>query len=125
LTTPSLVGPASAPAGPPDLLSQLGLTPGGDVVDSTLSNVDSISNILADQLDQVARLTNTTIDQVASPLGVQAKALTSPVSELTNGVTKGLSTTLKGLVGGLRRSAVPNSVVTGSVVPAPAPTGKN
>jgi hypothetical protein len=124
LTTPSLVGPPSSPgAGPLDLLSGLGLASGGNVVDNTLSNVDSISSILADQLDQVANLTNVTLDQVSSPFGSQAQGLTGPVSELTNGLTKGLGTTLKGLVGGLRRSVVPNSVVTSSVVPAPAPTG--
>jgi RNA polymerase sigma-70 factor (ECF subfamily) len=118
VTTPSLVGPTSSSgAGLQDPLSLLGLAPGANLVDNTLSNVESVSNILADQLDQVARLTNTTIDQVTSPLGAQAKGLTSPVSELTNGLTKGLSTTVKGLVGGLR-SAVPSSVVTSSVVPA-------
>jgi hypothetical protein len=126
VTTPSLLGPSTTPdAAPPDLLSQLGLAPGGNVVDNTLSNVGSVGNILADQLDQVAKLTNSTLDQIMSPLGPQVHGLTAPVNELTNGVTKGLGTTLKGLVGGLRRSAVPNSVVTGSVVPAPAPTGKN
>ena len=108
-------------AGPLDLFSGLGLASGGNVVDNTLSNVDSISNILSDQLDQVARLTNVTLDQVSSPLGSRAQGLTGPVSELTNGLTTGLGKTLKGLVSGLR-SAVPSSVVTSSVVPAPAPT---
>jgi hypothetical protein len=128
VTTPSLLGPTAAPdAGPQDLLSKLGLVPGGNPVDSTLSNVESISNILADQLDQVARLTNITVDQMTSPLGAQAKGLTSPVNELTNGLTKGLGTTLKGLVSGIRRSVVPNSVVpnsvvTSSVVPGPTTT---
>jgi hypothetical protein len=128
VTTPSLLGASSAPdTGPQDLLAKLGLVPGGNPVDSTLSNVESISNILADQLDQVARLTNITVDQMTSPLGAQAKGLTSPVNELTNGLTKGLGTTLKGLVGGIRRSVVPNSVVpnsvvTSSVVPGPTTT---
>jgi RNA polymerase sigma-70 factor (ECF subfamily) len=128
VTTPSLLGPPSSPdAGPQDLFSRLGLTPGGNVVADTLSNVDSVSNILADQLDQVAKLTNATLDQVTSPLGPQAKALTGPVNELTNGLTKGLGGTLKGLVGSLRRSAVPNSVapnsvVTGSAVDGPTTT---
>ena len=125
VTTPSLVGPpSSAGAGPLDLLSGLGLTPGGNVVDNTLSNVDSISNILADQLDQVARLTNVTLDQVGSPFGSQAQGLTGPMSELTNGLTTGLGKTLKGLVSGIR-SAVPSSVVTSSVVPSQAPADKN
>jgi hypothetical protein len=145
VTTPSLVGPSTTPdAGPPDLLAQLGLSTGGNVVDNTLSNVGSVSNILADQLDQVARLTNSTLDQVTSPLGPQFHGLIAPVNELTNGVTKGLGGTLKNLVNGLRStvpsSVAPNSVVTASVVPnsagpssagpnpaaapSPAPTGK-
>jgi hypothetical protein len=126
VTTPSLLGPSGSPdAGPLDLLSGLGLASGGNVVDNTLSNVDSISNILADQLDQVARLTNVTLDQVSSPFGSQAQGLTGgPVSELTNGLTTGLGKTLKGLVSGIR-SAVPSSVVTSSVVPSQAPADKN
>src|SRR5437879_275472 len=120
--TPSLVGPTSSSvAGLQDPLSLLGLASGANVIDSTLANVDTVSNILADQLDQVARLTNITVDQVTSPFGAQAKGLTSPVSELTNGLTKGLGKTVKGLVSGLR-SAVPSSVVTSSVVPGRAPT---
>jgi hypothetical protein len=123
VTTPSLVGPTSSSgAGLQDPLSLLGLASGANLVDNTLSNVDTVSNILADQLDQVARLTNITVDQVTSPLGAQAKGLTTPVSELTNGLTKGVSATLKGLVGGIRRSVVPNSVVTSSVVPGQTPT---
>ncbi|MEA2500995.1 MAG: hypothetical protein QOD01_1106, partial [Actinomycetota bacterium] len=114
----------SADAGPLDLLSGLGLASGGNVVDTTLSNVDSISYILADQLDQVARLTNVTLDQVSSPFGSQAQGLTGPVSELTNGLTTGLGKTLKGLVSGIR-SAAPSSVVTSSVVPSQAPADKN
>ena len=125
MTTPSLLGATAAPdAGPQDLLAKLGLVPGGNPVESTLSNVESISNILADQLDQVARLTNVTLDQVSSPFGSQAQGLTGPVSELTNGLTTGLGKTLKGLVSGIR-SAVPSSVVTSSVVPSQAPADKS
>src|SRR5205807_291524 len=55
LTTPSLLGASPSGAGPLDVLSQLGLAPGGDVVASALTNVSSVSNILADQLNQVAQ----------------------------------------------------------------------
>jgi prophage DNA circulation protein len=98
VATPSLVGPSpTQDAGPQDLLSQLGLAPGGGVVASTLSDVDVVGNILADQLGQVARFTNATLAQVTSPLGPQAQGLTDQVSEMANGLTQGLGNTLKSL----------------------------
>jgi RNA polymerase sigma-70 factor (ECF subfamily) len=95
VTTPSLVGSAGAP--PSDLLTQLGLAPGGNVLATTLNNVGSVGNILADQLNQVANLTNSTLESLTAPLGSQAKSLTTPVSELDHGVVGVVGGTLKGL----------------------------
>jgi hypothetical protein len=109
------------------VLSQLGLTPGGDVLASALTNVGSVSNILADQLNQVAQLTNSTLDNLTAPLGPGGQTLTTPVSELANGVIQGLGNTVKGLgtglSNGLRSPAVTStatsSPVTSSALPIP------
>ncbi|TMK47529.1 MAG: sigma-70 family RNA polymerase sigma factor [Actinobacteria bacterium] len=127
LTTPSLLGASPSGAGPLDVLSQLGLAPGGDVVASALTNVSSVSNILADQLNQVAQLTNSTLDNLTGPLGTGAQTLTTPVNELTNGVIRGVGNTVRGvgteLSTGLRSPAT-SPPVTSSAVPSPTPTGE-
>jgi RNA polymerase sigma-70 factor (ECF subfamily) len=120
LTTPSLLGASPSGAGPLDLLSQLGLAPGGDVVANALTNVGSVSNILADQLNQVAQLTNSTLDNLTAPLGTGAQSLTNPVNELTNGVIRGLGNTVKGLGTGLSTGL--RAPMTSSAVPASDPT---
>jgi hypothetical protein len=120
LTTPSLLGASPSGAGPLDVLSQLGLAPGGDVVANALTNVGSVSNILADQLNQVAQLTNSTLDNLTAPLGPGVQPLTTSVNELTNGVIQGVRTTLKDL--GTGPSTRVGSPVTGSAVPAADPT---
>jgi hypothetical protein len=129
LTTPSLLGASPSGAGPLDVLSQLGLTPGGDVLASALTNVGSVSNILADQLNQVAQLTNSTLDNLTAPLGPGGQTLTTPVSELANGVIQGVGNTVKGLGTGLSNGlrsvpglGLPGSVATSSVVPASTST---
>jgi hypothetical protein len=125
LTTPSLLGASPSGAGLLDVLSQLGLAPGGDVVANALTNVGSVSNILADQLNQVAQLANSTLDNLTAPLGPGVQPLTTSVNELTNGVIQGVRTTLKGLGNGLPTglsSKGTSSVVTSSAVPAADPT---
>ncbi len=115
LTTPSLLGGSPSGAGALDVFSQLGLAPGGDVVANALTNVGSVSNILADQLNQVAQLTNSMLDNLMGPLGPGAQTLSTPVNELTNGVIRGLGTTVKGLGTGLStglRSTVTSAPVT-------------
>ena len=128
LTTPSLLGASpTSGGGPLDLLSQFGLAPGGDVVANALTNVGSVSNILADQLNQVAQLTNATLDNLTAPLGPGVQTLTTPVNELTNGVIRGLGKTVKGLGSGLQsgvRSPATSSDVTSSAVPSPTPAGE-
>ncbi len=122
LTTPSLLGGSPSGAGALDVFSQLGLAPGGDVVANALTNVGSVSNILADQLNQVAQLTNSMLDNLMGPLGPGAQTLSTPVNELTNGVIRGLGTTVKGLGTGLStglRSTVTSSPVTSSAEPDP------
>src|SRR6266566_2084364 len=88
LTTPSLLGGSPSGTGALDVFSQLGLAP-GDVVANALTNVGSVSNILADQLNQVAQLTNSMLDNLMGPLGPGAQTLSTPVNELTNGVIRG------------------------------------
>jgi hypothetical protein len=125
LTTPSLLGASPSGAGPLGVLSPLGLGQAGDAVASALSNVGSVSNILADQLNQVAQLTNSTLDNLTAPLGPGVQTLTTPVSELTNGVIAGLGNTVKGLTNGLRsgfRSPVTGFPVTSSAVTSPEAT---
>ncbi len=122
LTTPSLLGGSPSGAGALDVFSQLGLAPGGDVVANALTNVGSVSNILADQLNQVAQLTNSMLDNLMGPLGPGAQTLSTPVNELTNGVIRGLGTTVKGLGTGLStglRSTVTSAPVTSSAEPDP------
>ena len=126
LTTPSLLGASPSGAGLLDVLSPLGLgqAGAGDAVASALSNVSSVSNILADQLNQVAQLTNSTLDNLTAPLGPGVPNLTTPVDELSNGVIQGVGNTVKGLTSGLRsglRSPVTSSPVTSSAVPAADP----
>jgi hypothetical protein len=120
LTTPSLLGASPSGAGPLEVLSQLGLAPGGDVVANALTNVGSVSNILADQLNQVAQLTNSTLDNLTAPLGAGTQSLTNPVNELTNGVIQGLANTVKGLGTGLPTGL--RAPTTRSAVPASDPT---
>jgi RNA polymerase sigma-70 factor (ECF subfamily) len=118
LTTPSLLGASPLGPSPLDVLSQLGLTPGGDALASALTNVGSVSNILADQLNQVAQLTNSTLDNLTAPLGAGAQTLTTPVDELTNGVIAGLGNTVKGLTNGLGPAGT-SFPVTSSAVTSP------
>lgn len=108
VTTPSIVSsPAVISTGVQDLLSQLGLAPGQDVVATAIGNVGSISNILADQLSQVAQLADKTLAQATTPLGQPAQSLTKPVSELTDGTVQGVAGTLKGLGTSLNSKSSP------------------
>ena len=96
LQAPSiLTSPGAASPGIPGLLAQLGLTPGQGAVASTLDNVSTISNILADQLSQVAELVTSRVDEVSGPLGQPAGQVTAPVGKVATGLTSQLSNTLK------------------------------
>src|SRR5260370_36845900 len=86
LTTPSLLGASPSGAGPLGVFSQLGLAPGGDVVANAMTNVGSVSNILADQLNQVAQLTNSTLDNLTAPLRPGVQPLTTSGTALPNGL---------------------------------------
>ena len=100
LSTPSLVDPSTTPeAGPQDLLGQLGLAPGGNVVGATLTNVGSVSSILAEQLNQVAKLANSTLNNVTARSARRPRA--SPAN-WAGGVTNGLAEAVSGLGAGLR-----------------------
>jgi RNA polymerase sigma-70 factor (ECF subfamily) len=113
--TPSLILPSTTPdAGPTDLFAQMGLTPGGNVVAAALTNVGSVSSILAEQLNQVAKLTNTTLNSVTAPLGPQAQSLTAPVTRLTGSLTNDLTGAVAELGAGLRGAGAAAS-------PTPAP----
>ena len=107
LATPSIIeSPATTPAaGSGDLLGQLGLAPGQNVVAATLNNVGSVSNILAEQLNQVAGLTNSTLNQVTGGLGPQAPFLTGPVSELSESLAKDVGGVLNTLGTGLKSAS--------------------